>query len=63
MKWANYTAALLVAVIVLNAFQMLRERPLVYVEGTRIDAAHRPTSFRFRPFCARFSPAGPAGWC
>ena len=61
MKWANYTAALLVAVIVLNAFQMLRERPLVYVEGTRIDAAHRPYELQIPPVLRSLLASRPGG--
>jgi hypothetical protein len=38
-KWAVSTAAVLFALVGLNAIQMLRERPQVYVEGTKnIDA-------------------------
>ncbi len=37
--WANCAVALLLAVATLNVLRMLRERPLVYVEGTKnIDA-------------------------
>jgi len=34
-RWATYAAGLLFVLVVVNAFQMLRERPLVYVEGTK----------------------------
>jgi hypothetical protein len=40
-QWAKYAAALLFAVVVLNAGKMLRERPLVYVEGTKNIEARR----------------------
>ena len=33
--WVRYAAAALVAVLALNAGQMVRERPLIYVEGTK----------------------------
>jgi hypothetical protein len=41
-QWAKYAAGLLFALVTLNAWQVLRERPLVYVEGTKNIAAHRP---------------------
>jgi len=40
-QWAKYVAALLFAVVALNAGKMLRERPLVYVEGTKNIEARR----------------------
>ncbi len=39
--WRRWTAGALFAVVALNAAQMLRERPLVYVEGTKNIAARR----------------------
>jgi hypothetical protein len=41
-KWASCTAAVLFALVGLNAIQMLRERPQVYVEGTKNIDAHLP---------------------
>jgi hypothetical protein len=41
-RWSKVTAALFFVLIALNACQMLRERPLVYVEGTKNIDAHRP---------------------
>lgn len=40
-QWAKYAAVLLFAVVALNAGKMLRERPLVYVEGTKNVEARR----------------------
>ena len=40
--WSAYAAGALVVVVALNAYQMIRERPLVYVEGTKNIQAHRP---------------------
>jgi hypothetical protein len=40
-RWARTAAATLFAVVVLNAAQMVRERPLVYVEGTKNLASRR----------------------
>jgi hypothetical protein len=53
--------AVLFALVALNAVQMVRERPLVYVEGTKNIEARRPyEASRFRRFCARCSPSGRA---
>jgi len=41
-RWAGYAAGLLFALVALNAGQMVRERPLVYVEGTKNIEARRP---------------------
>ncbi|MGA2537804.1 MAG: glycosyltransferase family 39 protein [Terracidiphilus sp.] len=41
-RWASYAAALCFMLIAINALQMLRERPAVYVEGTSNIKAHRP---------------------
>jgi hypothetical protein len=41
-QWAKYAAAVLFALVALNAWQLVRERPLTYVEGTKNIAAHRP---------------------
>jgi hypothetical protein len=41
-RWAGYAAGLLFAMAALNAMQMVRERPLVYVEGTKNIEARRP---------------------
>jgi hypothetical protein len=48
-KWASYTAAVLFVLVGLNAFQMLRERPLVYVEGNKNIEAHRPYEQQIPP--------------
>lgn len=47
--WTNATVAFLFALVGLNALQMVRERPLVYVEGTRIFRAHRPYELQIPP--------------
>jgi hypothetical protein len=41
-RGSQFVAALLFGLVTLNALQMLREGPPVYVEGTRNIAAHRP---------------------
>ncbi|MGB9406810.1 MAG: hypothetical protein WCA89_04690 [Terracidiphilus sp.] len=41
-RWVRCAAGVLFAVVALNAVQMLRERPLVYVEGTKNIEVRRP---------------------
>jgi hypothetical protein len=48
-QWAKYAAALLFAFVVLNATQMLRECPLVYVEGTKNIHARQPMYSQIPP--------------
>ena len=48
-QWAKYAAAVLFAVVVLNAAQMLRECPLVYVEGTKNIHARQPMYSQIPP--------------
>lgn len=48
-RWANYAAGVLFALLALNAGQMARERPLVYVEGTKNLQAHRPYQLQIPP--------------
>lgn len=40
-RWVGYAAGALFAVLALNAIQMVREHPLVYMEGTKNIAARR----------------------
>ena len=47
--WLNCAVALLLAVANLNILQMLRERPLVYVESTKNIEAHRPYEEQIPP--------------
>lgn len=48
-RWTNYALAALFAVVAFNAYQMLRERPLVYVEGTKNIQARRPYEIQIPP--------------
>ena len=41
-QWAKYAAAVLFALAALNAWKVLPEHPLAYVEGTKNIEAHRP---------------------
>ena len=40
--WPKFVMALLMALVALNAWKLVREGPLVYVEGTKNREAHRP---------------------
>ena len=48
-RWVGYTGGALFAVVALNAAQMLRERPLVYVEGTKNIETRRPYDVEIPP--------------
>lgn len=47
--WAKYCAALLFVLLVVNFRELILERPLVYVEGTKNIAAHRPYQLAIPP--------------
>jgi hypothetical protein len=47
--WAKYSAGVLFVLLALNSWKVLRERPLVYVEGTKNIAAHRPYQVEIPP--------------
>jgi hypothetical protein len=48
-QWAKYAAAALVALAALNAWRVLREHPLTYVEGIKNIEAHRPYQTEIPP--------------
>jgi hypothetical protein len=48
-RWVGYAAGALFAVVALNAVQMVRERPLVYMEGTKNIAARRAYEIEIPP--------------
>jgi hypothetical protein len=54
IKWTNYAAAALFVLVGLNAFQMIRERPPAYVEGTKNIQAHRPYELEIPPVLRAF---------
>ncbi len=60
-RWANTALALLFALVALNAAQMLRERPLVYVEGTKNFHAHRPYELSIPPVLRQLLAQRPGG--
>jgi 4-amino-4-deoxy-L-arabinose transferase-like glycosyltransferase len=48
-SWQSFAVAALLALCLINSIQMLRERPLVYVEGTKNLQAHRPYELAIPP--------------
>jgi len=60
-RWSNTAALALFALVALNAVEMLRERPLVYVEGTKIIAAHRPYELSIPPVLRALLAQRPGG--
>jgi 4-amino-4-deoxy-L-arabinose transferase-like glycosyltransferase len=48
-RWANGATVALFALVALNAAEMVRERPLVYVEGTKNIEARRPHETQIPP--------------
>jgi hypothetical protein len=59
--WVRFAAGTLFAVVVLNAAQMLRERPLVYVEGTRNIEARRLYEIEIPPALRALLAERPGG--
>jgi hypothetical protein len=60
-RWANYAATALFALVALNAGQMLRERPLVYVESTKNIQARRPYEIQIPPALRALLAERPGG--
>jgi len=60
-RWTQSAAAVLFVLVGLNAFAMLREHPPVYVEGTRIIAAHRPYEIAIPPVLRALLAQHPGG--
>jgi hypothetical protein len=60
-QWARYAAGALFAVVVANAWQMVRERPLVYVEGTKNIEARRPYDLQIPPVLRALEAERPGG--
>ena len=60
-RWMNAVGAALFVLVAWNAFQMLRERPLVYVEGTKNIAAHRPYEQQIPPVLRALLATRPGG--
>ena len=60
-RWMNAVGATLFVLVALNAYQMLRERPLVYVEGTKNIDAHRPYEQEIPPVLRALLATRPGG--
>jgi hypothetical protein len=61
VNWRALAAALLFVLAALNVWQMLRERPPVYVEGTKNIAAHRPYEQAIPPALRALLATRPGG--
>jgi hypothetical protein len=60
-RWATYAVGLLFTMVALNAGQILHERPLTYVEGTKNIAARRPFEFQIPPVLRALLATRPGG--
>jgi hypothetical protein len=60
-KWASFAAGILFALGALNAVEMVRERPLVYVEGTKNIDARRPYETQIPPALRALLAERPGG--
>jgi 4-amino-4-deoxy-L-arabinose transferase-like glycosyltransferase len=58
--WQSRALAALLVLCLMSAIQMLRERPLVYVEGTKNIQAHRPYQLAIPPVLRSLLAARPA---
>ena len=58
-RWASSAAGALFLMVALNAVEMVRERPLVYVEGTKNIAARRPYDQQIPPLLRRLEAERP----
>jgi hypothetical protein len=60
-RWVQCAAGVLFAVVALNAAQMLRECPQVYIEGTKIIEARRPYDEQIPPALRALLAERPGG--
>ena len=60
-RWVKGTAVTLFAIVALNAAQMVRERPLVYVEGTKNIDSRRPFEEQIPPVLRALLAERPGG--
>jgi hypothetical protein len=60
-QWTKYAAAILVAVLALNGCKMLREHPLVYVEGTKNLASRQQLEAEIPPVLRAYLARRPGG--
>jgi hypothetical protein len=61
LGWAKYAVALLIALVALNAWQVVRERPLTYVEGTKNIDSRRPFEMQIPPVLRSLLATHPGG--
>ncbi len=60
-QWAKIAAGMLAALLGVNAWAMVRERPLVYVEGTKNIDARRPFDENIPPLLRKLVAERPGG--
>jgi hypothetical protein len=60
-RWKGYAAGLLFAWVALNAWQVVRERPLIYIEGTKNIDARRPFEIQIPPVLRALLATRPGG--
>jgi hypothetical protein len=60
-KWTFCTAIVLFAVVVLNAVELIRERPLTYVEGIKNIESRRPFELEIPPALRALLATRPGG--
>jgi hypothetical protein len=60
-QWAQCAMGALVAAVVLNAVQLVREHPLVYMEGTKNLEARRPYDLEIPPVLRALAAQHPHG--
>jgi hypothetical protein len=59
--WTKFAVTLVFALVILNALQVLRERPLTYVEGIKNINARRPLEQRIPPVLRILLASRPGG--
>ncbi|MGA7340315.1 MAG: hypothetical protein WBX18_06955 [Terracidiphilus sp.] len=60
-RWTTLAVGALAALVALNAWQVVRDRPLVYVEGTKNIGARRPFDQNIPPLLRKLVAARPGG--
>jgi hypothetical protein len=59
--WTKYAAALLFGLVTFNACQVVRQRPLTYVEGTKNIDSRRPFELQIPPVLRSLLVTRPGG--
>ena len=60
-RWTKYAATLLFALVAFNAWQVVREHPLTYVEGTKNVDSRRPFEMQIPPVLRSLLATHPGG--